>query len=246
MSAESGGPGAGGPTRSGEPEGIRAAGSGDSAPGVASGWGGIVMDVEVPLAERPLAVHLETRARSVAIVGPSGAGKSTLLRVLAGVESRARGRLTVDGRSWLEPDRGIVVPPWLRRVGWVPQEVLLFPHLSVRQNLAYAGAPEDRVRETAALLQVEPLLDRRPRRLSGGERQRVALGRALLSAPRLLLLDEPFSALDRPLRARLSRTVKELAEERGIPLVLVSHDEEDATVLAEERWHLAEGELSRG
>ena len=211
----------------------------------AESWGGIVMDVEVPLTAGPLSVRLETRSRSVAIVGPSGAGKSTLLRVLAGVDTRARGRLTVDGETWLDPDQGVRVPSWLRRVGWVPQEVLLFPHLSVRQNLGYAGASADRVAEVAQLLQVGSLLDRRPRRLSGGEGQRVALGRALLAEPRLLLLDEPFSALDRPLRARLSRTVKELAEERGIPLVLVSHDEEDAQILAEERWHLADGALSR-
>lgn len=207
------------------------------------GWSGLRLNVRVPLAARPLEVALDTRARSVAIVGPSGAGKSTLLRVLAGVEARARGEVVVNGITWLDRQRGPVVPPWERRVGWVPQEILLFPHLSVRENLAYAGAEAADVVATAETLQVADLLERRPRRLSGGERQRVALGRALLSEPRLLLLDEPFSALDRSLRDQLSGTVRRVADERGIPLVLVSHDEADTRVLAEERWHLRDGVL---
>jgi len=203
------------------------------------------VDVTIPLGGNDLEMRLETRSDALAIVGPSGAGKSTLLRVLAGVERRARGLVEVDGTTWQHADRGVVVPPWERRVGWVPQDILLFPHLTVRENLGYAGAAVTEIDEIAALLQVEPLLDRRPRRLSGGERQRVALGRALLSRPRLFLLDEPFSALDRPLRAQVSATVKELARARGIPLVLVSHDEEDARALAGERWHLANGRLAR-
>ncbi len=206
-------------------------------------FGGWMMDVEVLLGTRPLSVALETTSSTVAIVGPSGAGKSTLLRVLAGVERRARGRVEVNGRTWLDSATGANLAPWERAVGWVPQEVSLFPHLTVRENLAYAGADPESVRETAALLEVTDLIDRRPRRLSGGERQRVALGRALLASPRLLLLDEPFSALDRPLRAKLSRLVRDWADERRIPLVLVSHDEEDAQVLADERWHLAGGVL---
>ena len=207
------------------------------------GWKGLRLDVRVPLEAHPLEVSLETRARSVAIVGPSGAGKSTVLRVLAGVEARARGEVVVDGVTWLDRARGVVVPPWKRRVGWVPQDVLLFPHLSVRENLAYAGADPEEVNATAEMLQVVGLMERRPRRLSGGERQRVALGRALLSAPRLLLLDEPFSALDRTLRDQLSVMVRRVAEERNVPLVLVSHDEADTRVLADERWHLREGAL---
>lgn len=212
---------------------------------MASEWGGILVDVELALASGSLHLSLETRATSVAVVGPSGAGKSTLLRILAGIERRARGRVWVGDTAWQDAERGMIVPPWERSVGWVPQEILLFPHLSVRENLGYAGAQEESVRETAALLQVGHLLERRPRRLSGGERQRVALGRALLSRPRLLLLDEPFSALDRPLRAQLTVMVREWAERRDVPLVLVSHDETDAATLAGERWHLSEGKLSR-
>jgi molybdate transport system ATP-binding protein len=208
---------------------------------VFSGWR---MDVHVPIGAQTLSVSLRTESETVAIVGPSGAGKSTLLRVLAGVERRAKGSVVVDGDTWLDTDTGAYVPPWRRAVGWVPQEASLFPHLTVRENLAYAGASPDRVADAAALLEVTDLIDRRPRRLSGGERQRVALGRALLSSPRLLLLDEPFSALDRPLRGKLSRTVREWAERNRVPLVLVSHDEEDTQVLADERWHLAGGTLT--
>ena len=206
-------------------------------------FGGWTMDVTLPLSARDLRLTLRTGSSRVGIVGPSGAGKSTLLRVLAGVERRALGRLVVDSEVWLDSEAGISLPPWERKVGWVPQEPSLFPHLTVLENLAYSGSPLDRVREVAARLEVEVLLDRRPRRLSGGERQRVALGRALLSAPRLLLLDEPFSALDRPLRVKLAREVRSWSTEHEVPLVLVSHDEEDTEILADERWHLVEGVL---
>jgi molybdate transport system ATP-binding protein len=202
------------------------------------------LNVAVPLGARTLDVELETSSSTVAIVGPSGAGKSTLLRVLAGVERRVRGRVEVNGRTWLDTDRGTELRPWERGVGWVPQEASLFPHLTVQENLGYAGASAEDVRGIASLLEVTDLLERRPRRLSGGERQRVALGRALLRSPTLLLLDEPLSALDRPLRAKLSRVVRRWADDRGVPLVLVSHDDEDAEVLADERWHLAEGTLA--
>jgi molybdate transport system ATP-binding protein len=147
---------------------------------------------------------------------------------------------------WQESASGTWVPPWERGVGWVPQDALLFPHLDVRQNLAYAGASEGDVRDVAQLLEVGDLLSRRPRNLSGGERQRVALGRALLAAPSLLLLDEPLSALDRPLRAEVARRLAERLRATGTPLVLVSHDEEDAAALAAERWRLADGRLTRG
>lgn len=208
-------------------------------------WGGLEVRVTVALGAGGLTAEMSTESTAVAVVGPSGAGKSTFLRVLAGVEPRARGRLLVDGRTWLDTDRGRAMPPWERRVGWVPQNDLLFPHLSVGENLAYAGPHDESFRDVVSLLEVGHLVERRPRNLSGGERQRVALGRALLSRPRLLLLDEPFAALDRPLRIEVARRLREWTARNGVPLVLVSHDEEDAGVLAEERWGLREGRLTR-
>ena len=203
------------------------------------------LDFAIPLCAKTMRVKLETESAAIAIVGPSGAGKSTILRVLAGVERRARGVVTFDHQRWQDDEAGTLIPPWQRRVGWVPQEILLFPHLTVRDNLGFGGPSIAAVEQTAHLLQMTGLLERRPRRLSGGERQRVALGRALLTEPRLLLLDEPFSALDRPLRAELAHVVRDWCAERGVPVVLVSHDEADAEVLAEERWHIADGELLR-
>ena len=182
--------------------------------------------------------------RFVALMGPSGSGKSTLLRALAGLEPRAEGRVNLGDEIWLDSDSGVNMPTWERRVGWVPQDTLLFPHLSLRENLAYAGSGPAEVEKMAESLFLSDLLDRRPRFLSGGERQRVALGRALLSAPRVLLLDEPFSALDRPLRSEVAAMVRAFARDNGTPIVLVSHDEHDAELLADERWVLVAGHLT--
>jgi molybdate transport system ATP-binding protein len=204
---------------------------------------GLDVDVRLRLGSLSLAVAWQTRARTVALTGPSGSGKSTILRILAGLEQRAVGRVRFDGTTW--QDAGVRVPPHDRRVGWVPQDGCLFPHLSVRGNLAYAGAPDADVRALADRLGIGALLDRRPRNLSGGERQRVALGRALLSRPRLLLLDEPFAALDDDLRARLADDLASIGRERSLPVVVVSHHAADVEALAEERWTIADGALVR-
>ncbi len=200
--------------------------------------------VRVPLDAFDLDVDWRPESDHVAILGPSGSGKSTLLRALAGLEPKAEGRVSFGDEVWLDSDAGLNMPAWERRVGWVPQDALLFPHLSLRENLAYAGAGQAEVESMAESLFLSGLLDRRPRFLSGGERQRVALGRALLSAPRVLLLDEPFSALDRPLRSEIAAMVRTFARDSGTPIVLVSHDEHDAELLADERWVLVAGSLS--
>ena len=132
------------------------------------------LDLEIPFTGGGLRVELHTASTRIAVVGPSGSGKSTILRILAGVERRAHGAVLVKEHCWQDSSNGTWVPSWDRRVGWVPQETLLFPHLTVRENLSYGGALPDWVSETATLLQIEDLLDRRSRRLSGGERQRVA------------------------------------------------------------------------
>jgi molybdate transport system ATP-binding protein len=208
-----------------------------------AGWG-LHVRVRVPLDAIDLDVDWRPERHHVAILGPSGSGKSTLLRALAGLEPSAEGRVSFGDEVWLDSDAGVHMPAWERRVGWVPQDALLFPHLSLRENLAYAGTGQSEVERMAESLFLTDLLDRRPRFLSGGERQRVALGRALLSAPRMLLLDEPFSALDRPLRGEIAAMVRAFARDSGMPIVLVSHDEHDAELLADERWVLVAGSLT--
>ena len=203
----------------------------------------IQLHLDIALGALTLHAELDTWSPAAALVGPSGSGKSTVLRVLAGVESRASGFVRVGGETWQDSGTGVFMPPWERRVGWVPQNALLFPHLSVRENLGFSGASAAEVDEMAGRLFVSDLLNRRPRRLSGGEQQRVALGRAILSRPRLLLLDEPFTALDRPLRELVAGRVSAFCRESGVPLVLVSHDERDAKALAEEQWIVSGGRL---
>jgi len=193
-----------------------------------------------------LDLELDTGADRIAVDGPSGAGKTTLLRILAGLEASAEGSVTVWGERWMDSGRGEHVPPWKRRVGWVPQDALLFPHASVRDNLAWAGADGSAVRRMAELLEVAGLLDRRPRNLSGGEQQRVALGRALLARPRLLLLDEPFGALDAPRRERIVRALDTHCAEHDLPVVLVTHEREAGRALCRERWSLVDGRLIAG
>ena len=193
-----------------------------------------------------LRFELETDARRVAISGPSGAGKTTCLRIVAGLERRARGRVVVDGETWMDTEQRIHVAPWQRRVGWVPQHALLFPHRSVQRNLAFAGATEEEVGRVARMLEVEGLLQRRPRNLSGGEQQRVALGRALLASPRTLLLDEPFAALDAPLRHLIAERLAEHCEERDLLVIVVSHDTAASEVLVQEHWALVDGGIRPG
>ncbi len=182
-----------------------------------------------------------------AFLGPSGAGKTTLLRCLAGLEPAARGRVALDGRIWQDSDAGVFEPPHRRGVGYVFQDGVLFPHLTVRGNLAFGArrrGPQDAValEETAAMLGLAPLLDRRPDTLSGGERQRAALARALLSRPRLLLLDEPLASLDRDSRRRILPYLEEVRRRVATPILLVTHELDEAARLAD---HLVRLECGR-
>ncbi|MBI3299642.1 MAG: ATP-binding cassette domain-containing protein [Elusimicrobia bacterium] len=191
-----------------------------------------------------LALDLATDGRAVAVSGPSGAGKSTLLKVLAGLKRLGPGgRLSVAGDSW--QGEASFVPPWRRPVGWVPQDCLLFPHLTVRANLLFGCPDPGLLPGVVERLEIGPLLERRPTTLSGGERQRTAIGRALLRRPRLLLLDEPFSALDDALRARVAAALDELRRSWEMTLVMATHSRTDAASLAEEAWVLEAGVLRR-
>ena len=194
-----------------------------------------------------LAVQFATAARRVVLVGPSGAGKTLTLRAIAGAFRPDSGRIAVDGHVWYDGAAGVWVPPQERSVGYVPQNFALFPHLDAAGNIAFglerprSDESRRRVAQMIDLLQLNGLEHRRPAELSGGQQQRVALARALARQPRILLLDEPFAALDAGLRRRLRRTLLELQEALGFRLLLVTHDLDDARALAEETFRLEAG-----
>jgi molybdate transport system ATP-binding protein len=175
----------------------------------------------------------------LALVGPSGSGKSTILRAIAGLYRPAEGRVAVDGETWLDTGAGRDLPAHRRAVGMVFQSYALFPHMTALGNLAAAMnhlPPPDRApraRDLLALVHLAGLEDRRPAELSGGQQQRVAVARALAREPRVLLLDEPFSAVDRSTRQRLYREITELRRVLNMPVVLVTHDLDEAAMLAD-------------
>ena len=183
-----------------------------------------------------------------ALFGPSGSGKTTVLRAMAGL-TRLSGRLAIGGDTWQDDGAGLHLPAHRRPIGYVFQEASLFPHLSVRRNLLYGARraegqpPVIGFDEAVSLLGLERLLERGPERLSGGERQRVAIGRALLSAPRLLLLDEPLSALDEASRADILATFERLHDALPIPAIYVSHDLAEVARLADRMVVLAAGKV---
>lgn len=164
-------------------------------------------------------------------MGPSGAGKTTVLRAIAGAIRPASGRVTVGERVLFDRDRRVDLPPEARRVGYVFQEYALFPHMTVRDNVGFAG--RDRVDELLERFGIAGLADARPGALSGGERQRVALARAIAGDPQVLLLDEPLSALDTHTRERVRGELRGLLRELALPTVMVTHDFQDATALAD-------------
>lgn len=181
-----------------------------------------------------------------AVMGHSGAGKTTLLAAIAGLIRPNAGRIELDGTVLFDAAQGVFMPPHRRRVALVFQSLALFPHLRAWENVAY-GVPRGRAdnRKAHALTwlaraHVAHLADRRPATLSGGEAQRVAFARALASEPRLLLLDEPFSAMDLKLRTQLGADLREMVVAAGIPALLVTHDKEDAARLSS-RWIALDG-----
>ncbi|MFB6132058.1 MAG: ABC transporter ATP-binding protein [Halanaeroarchaeum sp.] len=162
-----------------------------------------------------------------AVIGPSGSGKSTLLQLVAGFERPDAGRVVLDGRRI---DR---LPPEDRSVGMVFQNYALFPHLTVRENLEFGAKATASIPETTGMLDIDDLLDRRPETLSGGEKQRVALARALVSDPAVLLLDEPLASLDAPIRRRLRLELRDVLADLDVPVVYVTHDQDEAAVVGD-------------
>ena len=192
----------------------------------------------------------EVPAKGVtALFGPSGCGKTTVLRCIAGLIRVKDGYFDIDGEIWQDRDRTFI-PTYQRPLGYVFQEASLFPHLSVRHNLLF-GAPPEKPRDRPAidfdevvdLLGIRPLLDRSPRNLSGGERQRVGIGRALLTQPKLLLMDEPLSALDRKTKGEILPFIEELRDHFSVPIFYITHDMAEIERLADNMVLLDKGHL---
>lgn len=196
-----------------------------------------------------LDVDFESDAGALALFGPSGAGKSTVLGVVAGLLRPQAGRIEVDGEVLFDSERAVDLPTHRRRVGMVFQDSLLFPHLTVRENLAYgmrgraSGLPGVTLARMVELLGIGHLLQRRPAGLSGGERQRVAIGRALLARPRLLLMDEPLASLDQQRRQEILPYVAALHAEFGVPILYVSHAVEEVARVARHVVVLRQGRV---
>jgi len=162
------------------------------------------------------------------LFGPSGVGKTSVLNMIAGLLTPDAGHVRVGGETLFDAAAGIDLPPERRRGGYVFQEPRLFPHLRVRANLLYGAPPETIIDDTLAFLGIDALHDRWPATLSGGEARRVAIGRALLSTPRFLLLDEPLSSLDRPRREEVMRAIEHIRDRMKVPILMVTHDPDEA------------------
>ena len=197
------------------------------------------VDIEHPIADFELDIHFRVGRGLTVLFGRSGAGKTSVVNAIAGLIRPRRGRIVIDRSVVLDTDCGLCVPTYRRRVGYVFQEGRLFPHLTVRQNLLFGrwflSARERRVADfhgVVDLLGIAALLDRRPGRLSGGEKQRVAIGRALLASPRLLLMDEPLASLDAERKDEILPYLERLRDEAEVPIVYVSHSVAEVTRLA--------------
>lgn len=196
------------------------------------------VDVSKQLGEFKLQIAFQSDSRVTGLFGASGAGKSSLVNMIAGLLQPDRGKITIGGETLDDTAAHTHVPPYKRRIGYVFQDARLFPHHNVAQNLDYGRRMNHLPRDGAHLERVINLLDigalltRRPAQLSGGERQRVALGRALLLKPQLLLLDEPLGSLDRDRKAEILPYLERLRDEENTPMIYVSHDPDETRRLA--------------
>ena len=213
----------------------------------------VEVDVQKRFADGPtIEARLELDVADPAVTvlfGPSGSGKTTILRCIAGLERPDRGRIRFAGETWFDADQGISRPPQERRIGLLSQEYALFPHLNVQRNIAYGLADlpraerNERVASLVRFLELVGLERRLPRQLSGGQAQRVALARALAPRPRLLLLDEPLSALDAPTRVSLRKDLRQWLRRVAIPTLLVTHDRTEALAIGDRMAVLADGRV---
>jgi len=181
-----------------------------------------------------------------AMIGPSGSGKTTVIRMIAGLERPDEGRISYGDEVWFDSLKRINVSPQKRCLGYVFQDYTLFPHLTLRENAAFAAKDLKRADDLLDLFGISHLRDRKPNMVSGGERQRCAICQALARNPRVLLLDEPFSALDFMTRRKLREDIKLLRKEINFPIIYVTHDIQEAFALADEILPVVEGKIDKG
>lgn len=204
----------------------------------------VAFDIRVEQGSFVLEAADRSQVEVLGLFGPSGAGKTTLLEAIAGIRRPTRGEIIVGGETLFSSTAGINVPPRHRRIGYVPQDALLFPHMSVRGNLLFgATSSKLEVATVAEMLEITALLDRRPQGLSGGERQRIALGRALMTHPALLLMDEPLAAVDRARRERILPYLLRIRRELHVPLIYVTHDQQELQQIADRVLVLGDGQI---
>jgi len=207
------------------------------------------VEVEKQLGDFSVSASFASEAGATVLFGRSGAGKTTIVNMIAGLIRPDRGRIAIDGETVFESATRIDVPAWRRRIGYVFQEGRLFPHMSVRHNIDYgrwmSGLAHDAAtfEHIVSLLDIGGLLDRRPGKLSGGERQRVAVGRALLARPRLLLLDEPLASLDAERKQEILPYFERLRDEAKVPMIYVSHDAAEVKRIATRVVRLEDGRV---
>ncbi|CAN5629818.1 molybdenum ABC transporter ATP-binding protein [soil metagenome] len=209
------------------------------------------IDIEHTRGTFRLAARFTSQPGVTALFGRSGSGKSSLVNIVAGLIKPQRGKVVVDGQTLVDTARGVFVPKHRRRIGYVFQDSRLFPHLSVRQNLLYGrwfsrgeGGAADDFGSIVELLGIGALTERKPDSLSGGEKQRVAIGRALLARPRLLLMDEPLASLDESRRAEILPYIERLRDATGMPILYVSHSVVEVARLATTVVILSEGKVT--
>lgn len=181
----------------------------------------------------------------LAVIGPSGSGKTTIIRMVAGLEKPDEGRITFGDEVWFDSARRIFMPPQKRRLGYVFQDYTLFPHLTLRENAAFAADSSSRVDELLDMMGISHIHTRKPNRVSGGERQRCAICQALARKPRVLLLDEPFSALDFVTRRKLKEDLKALKSDITFPVIYVTHDIAEALSLASRLLPVVDGKINK-
>ena len=211
-----------------------------------------IAHLQLPLTAFALEMNARLGARITGVFGASGSGKTSLLEVIAGLRRPASGRIVLDGAVLSDAASGAFLAEEQRRIGYVPQDDALFPHLNVRQNLCYSHfadkegyRPEITYEHVVAVLDIADLTERRVASLSGGERQRVAFGRAVLASPRLLLLDEPLAGLDAELKERVIPYLLTIRDEFGIPMLYVSHNADEIVALCDDVLLLERGRCVR-